>query len=131
MNLSDILYNYNSKYDISEYYNAFNSSISRSYMQINASIRMYSNKFSTSIGKMDSSVKFKKAESDIATVGEMISNIKLNIDSQLDGYPNTIYSVDELKVLTTSNELEVNKTYTMIYDSSNKFLINLLAINSS
>jgi hypothetical protein len=80
---------------------------------------------------MDSSVKFKKAESDIATVGEMISNIKLNIDSQLDGYPNTIYSVDELKVLTTSNELEVNKTYTMIYDSSNKFLINLLAINSS
>lgn len=131
MNLSDILYNYNSKYDISEYYNTFNSSISKSYMQINASIRMYSNKFSTSIGKMNNSVKYEKAESDIATIGEMLSNIKLNIDSQLDGYPNTIYSGDELKVLTMSNELEVNKTYTMIYDSSNKFLISLLAINSS
>lgn len=132
MNLSDILYNYNSKYDISEYFNEFNFNISRSHMRRNASILTYSTNFNTSIEEMDISVKFKKVESDIAAIGEILSDIKLNIDSQLDGYSNTIYNNSSLKTLSSANELEVNKTYTMIYDSySNKFLITLLAINSS
>jgi hypothetical protein len=61
-----------------------------------------------------------------------VSDIKLNIDSQLDSYSNIVYRAYVLRRLSTSNKLEVNKTYTMKYDSySNKFLINLLAINSS
>lgn len=132
VNLSDILYNYNSKYDISEFYNIYNSSITSAYLQINASLLMYSNKFNTSIEKMNSSAKFEYVESDVASISELLSDIKSNIDSQLDGYSNTIYTEYYLKRVAMANKLEVNKTYTMKYDSySNKFLISLLAINSS
>ena len=131
-NLSDILYNYNSKYDISEYYNMFNSSITSAYFRINASLLDCSNRFNASIKKMDNSTRFEQVESDISSINEIVSNLKLNIDKQLDSYSNTVYSAYVLRRLSMSNKLEVNKTYTMKYDSySNKFLINLLAINSS
>ena len=131
VNLSDILYNYNSKYDISEYYNAYNSSIASAYVQINASLLMCSNKFSTSIGKMDSSAKFEQISSSISSFDEILSDIKLNIDKQLDDYSDGIYNEFVLKRFVTANRLEVNKTYTMRYAKSNEFLITLLAINSS
>ena len=131
-NLSDILYNYNSKYDISEYYNMFNSSITSAYLQINASLLDCSNRFNASIKKMDNSTRFEQVESDISSINEIVSDLKLNIDSQLDRYSTTVYSQHALKRVAMANKLEVNKTYTMKYDRySNKFLISLLAINSS
>ncbi len=131
-NLSDILYNYNSKYDILEFYNAYNSRITSLYLRLNASISSCLNKFDASIKNIDSSVKFEQAESNILAVDSMLSDIKLNIDKQLDEDSNAIYSQYILKRLANSNKLEVNKTYTMKYDSyANKFLISLLAINSS
>lgn len=132
VNLSDILYNYNSKYDISEYYSMYNSSIASAYVQINASLLDCSSEFNASIKKMDNSTRFEQVESNISSIKEMLSDIKLNIDRQLDSYSNTVYRQYVLKRLSMSNKLEVNKIYTMKYDDyPNKFLINLLAINSS
>lgn len=132
INLSDILYNYNSKYDISEYYNTYNSRITTAYSLINRSLQHCLTTFSASIGEMDITDRITQASTNIQYISELIPYIKLNIDKQLDEYPNKIYDVADLKTLSSKNELEVNKTYTINYDSyPNKFLISLLAINSS
>lgn len=132
VNLSDILYNYNSKYNISEYYNMYNSSISSAYSFVNTSLNTCLTEFDASIKKMDSSTRFNNINSSIVSIQTDISTIQSTIDSQLDNSNMTVYQRRILSILSRSNKLNINETYVMEYDTyANKFLISLIAVNSS